>query len=83
MTKGSGNGGDSSGGGVAAARDDSYYPLTVKMVGFGLSRSINASRSKIAPLAGAGGPPLAEVIVRFLQVMQKQGYVGEFEVNLE
>ena len=50
-TKGRSGGGS---GGVAAAREDTYYPFTLKIADFGLSRSIKASQSKIVTSAGAG-----------------------------
>merc|ERR1711871_1406670 len=50
-TKGRSGGGS---GGVAVAREDTYYPFTLKIADFGLSRSIKASQSKIVTSAGAG-----------------------------
>ena len=50
-TKGRSGGGS---GGVAAATEDTYYPFTLKIADFGLSRSIKASQSKIVTSAGAG-----------------------------
>ena len=80
---GGGGGGGSGGGSAAALAEDVYYPFTLKIADFGLSRSINASQSKFVSSAGAGTetwiPP--EGLVSFGMSSTTTTYTFSYDVH--